>query len=69
MKEYGPHFEIRVSGVLVFTANKLVTISGKTYVTYHNNLTGAKDTRVYKTERAANIQIKKTENRVLKIYS
>ena len=68
MTNYGPHFEIHVNGIHIFTVNKLATMSGETYVTYHNNLTGAKDTRVYKTERAANIQIRKAENRVIRVY-
>lgn len=68
MTTYAPHFEYHINNTLVMTCNKLVTVTGETYVTFQNNITGVKETRVYKTERAADIQITKTHNKFSRVY-
>ena len=65
---YAGNFEVYHNGMHIFTFEKTVFWGGKTQVHYINELTKANSTRIYKSEKSADIQITKTTNKLLKMY-
>lgn len=67
---YANHYEIWINGNHIATTEKR-KINHYPYtveVTYANELTGISKSYYYKTEKAANTQITKFQNRIFKVY-